>query len=158
MTLQIDNSAYAGSNIIFGRVLPGLVVVGSILTLASLFSQGLGEGTFIPLVMTAGLIVLMAIVYARRGKHPAVTSIEISREEINATFLSGRSCYGMDQVRSMEYEGVRNPSRVDVRHAPFPKDGERVLVITLADQTELRVRVRYEHDAALKAIAASVPQ
>lgn len=154
MPLQIDNSRYARSNVLFGRVLPAVVTICAIWLLASLLSHGLTRGTAVPAMLAGLCIVYMIVTYVRRGRHPAVTSIEFLPDRIDVHCLGGMSSVDMARVRDMEYEGIENRSRVQVLNAPFPTDAERILVITLDDGTEFRVRVRDEHDAPLKEIAA----
>ena len=154
MQLYINNSRYADSNILFGRVFPAMVTVFPILSLVFLLSVGVTKGTAVPILMSLLLIAVMVVVYVRRGRHPAVQSIEFLPHCINVCFFSRRSSFDTARIRNMEYEGVRNRTRVKVVNAPFPKDGERILVVTLFDNTELRVRVDYEHHATLQRIAA----
>lgn len=153
--LRIDNSAYAGANILFGRVLPGLVIASSIWSLLSLKSDGPTRGTVVPALLALLLIAYMIVSYVRRGRHPAVMSIEFLPDCLNVNFSTDTASFNVAQIRAMEYEGTRNPARVGVLNAVFPQNDDRILVVTLADEIELRVQVQYEHDAPLKAFAAA---
>jgi len=156
MPLHIDNSRYARSNILLGRVLPGLVAIGAVWLLVSLLSHGLTRGTVVPAMLSVLCIVYMILTFVRRGRHPAVTSIEFLPDRIDVHCFGDMSSFEFAQIRDIEYEGIENRTRVKVMSAPFPKDAERILVITVDDGMELRVRVRHEHDAPLKEIAAFI--
>lgn len=156
MSLHIDNSQYAQSNILFGRVLPAAAILCAAWTLWTTLSSGLTNATIVPAMLTALWIVVMVVVYIRRGQHPAIVSIDFLPDHLEVQFVGRTATFDAKQISAIEYEGIHNPSRAKVVNAPFPKDGERILVITLADVRQLRVRVAYEHDAPLKEFAASV--
>jgi len=154
MSLRIDNRDYARSGLIFGRILPFVVGASCLWTLVSLVFSGLSYATAVPIVINILLIVIMGALFARRGRHPAVFSLELETDQFNVEYSSHTITYRLNQIRDMQYEGVHNRSRVKVSSAPFPPDGVRILVITLSNGTELRVRVRHEHDQPLKQVAA----
>lgn len=152
--LRIDNSGFAQSNILFGRVLPACVTIGAIWWLVSLLSKGYTRGAVVPALLSSLLIVYMIVAFVRRGRHAAVKSIEFQPDHIDVVFAGSTSSFDITQIRAMEYAGTQNPARVSVRNARFPNDRDWILVLTLADGTELRVVVGHEYDAPLKEIAA----
>lgn len=158
VTLQIDNSRYARSTVLFGRWVP--IIVGGLA--AWTFIASLGTGNF-PTMLLGGMItvlwiVYMVIAYLRRGRQSVVMRVQFDGEQFEVTFLHSTERFEVLQIRCMEYEGIGNPSRAPVATAPFARDGERILVMTLGSGLELRVRVQHEHDAPLKKIAARIAE
>ncbi len=152
--MRIENSAHARANILIGRVIPALFILCAAWSFVSLLSNGVTRGTLIPIMLTLLWIVAMGGLYLRRGQQRAVLALEFSSAGVEAQFLRGTASFPFTEIQSLEYTGVHNPARVPVLGAPFPQQGERILVLTLRDKTELRVRVRWEHHADLQDIAA----
>ena len=158
--LQIDNRRYATNNLIFGRIIAPLVALGAAGSIVSIlrFADLTKNGVIIGLGIQTIIVVLMIIVYLRRGRHAIVMNLEIGDQLVVEKKNGVQIQYSWDRVERMNYEGVRNSSRVGIPSAPFPKDDQRILVITLDDGAELRVRVEHEHDQSLKKIASDLEQ
>lgn len=154
--LRIDNAGYAQSNVLFGRILPGVVILGGLWSLVSLAANGLTRGAVVPTLLTGLLICYMGVSIFLRGRHPAVRALEFFPDRLDVAYTNRRSSIEYSRVRAMEYEGIRNRARVNVAGAPFPEDAQRILVITLDDRTELRVVVDFAHDQPLKEVAATI--
>lgn len=150
-TLRINNSRYAYSNIFFGRILAPLVGGESLLYVVRsvLFGDLGNSGTVVFFLIRLYLIGLMLWVFIRRGRYIAILWIEFD-DSIKVGRPGRTDSYEWNDVKQMEYEGVRNPARIDVSNATFPKHDDLILVITLKDEKELRIRVGKEHDSILK--------
>lgn len=158
--LHIDNRRYASNNMIFGRIVAPLVGLGAAASIVSIlrFADLSKNGVIIGLGIQGIIVVLMAIVVWRRGRHPLVMQLELGEQLVVEKKSGEQTHHSWDRVERMEYEGLRNPARVRIPGSPFPKHDQRVLVITLDDGRELRVRVEHQHDVELKKIASDLEQ
>ena len=163
-TLRIDNWWFAVANLVFGRVTPavtGLEALWSaVVSLASIVSALQNghtprRGLCLQLMFSLLCLVMMGILFARRGRGPIVFWCELG-DRIAFGRLQGPEEYSCSQVVAFDYEGIGNSTRVAVAHAPSPIDGRRILVISLSSGSEFRLKVRYDQDARLKQYAERV--
>ena len=152
--LRIDNRRYARGNFIVGRILAPLVAMGASATVGVMIGSGhvFTRGGMIGASVNMVIVILMLNIVVRRGVPPQVSWVELGEDLVVGKGESVRRI-PWDDVLRMEYEGVRNRTRVPVTDAPFPKDDARVLVITHRKGLALRIRVEWEHDATIKACA-----
>lgn len=164
VVLRLDCRSYALANLIFGRVIAATVGLGALWnSLASLASiiHALQRGMtperifYLHLMLSLLWLVMMAILFAHRGRDPIVFWCELG-DQIVLGRLGGPQEYSWSQVTAFDYEGIGNRTRIAVARAPVPKDGRRILVISLASGTQFRLKVRNELDAALKEFAKQV--
>ena len=156
MNIHIENNRTAYANVAFGRALPALISVVALADLVSIIFTDLSDGTLIPALLSVLWVIYMGIAFARRGRHPAIREMKIGDEWISAKCVAESRSFRTADVTVVEYEGVVNRSRVPVAGAEFPQNGERILVLTLRDGMELRVKVGSELDPALKEFAVKL--
>lgn len=94
----------------------------------------------------------MVILLKQKGSNTGVEWIEFG-DKLYVNDAGLEKSHYFSEVKRLEYEGIGNPARALVTDAPFPKDGERILVVRLRTGVEYRANVRYEHDQPLKKIA-----
>lgn len=150
--LHIDNWWFGVSNLVFARIGPGLVIISASWSAVTAIHAANERSLYLQLMMSLLWIVMMGIVFWRRGRHPIILWCDLA-EHLTLGRIRGREDYPWSAILGFDYEGVGNPTRLPVVSAPIPVNGQRILIISALSGEEFRIKVGDVHFAALKDLA-----
>lgn len=113
--LHIDNWWYAASNLVFARIFAVLIAASALWTaITTAHAEGRPNRIlYLQLMFSLLWIVMMGIVFWRRGRYPIIFWCDLG-DRLTFGRLNGPEEYPGSSVRSFDYEGIGNPTRVPV--------------------------------------------